>query len=377
MPRKILFILSMRGYGPYDGPYDGYPAYVKNSGLTNSAQFVIDMLSASGIPAAMAQVEDQNRIDAIVTQEKPTDVVLEAFWVDQPKIAVLTRLHPQVRWFVRSHSEIPFLATENAALARLKGYVAENIFVAANTWRTTADFRGIVQAWQPHWTAADIAARVVFLPNYYPLPAPLTRVPSVPGVLNVGCFGAIRPLKNQFYEAAAALELAKSLQKRLVFHVNSSRVEFFGGNVLGNLRQTFAATPNADLAEHPWIERSAFLDLCRRMDLGMQVSFSETFNIVTADFVTNNIPVVVSPEIGWVDRRFQAEPTNRDSIVACAKTALTWWDKTLNRRGLDHYNAVSRQAWLQAFGTAPLAGWHADHEQFRALPVITSHRGLK
>jgi hypothetical protein len=382
MSRSLLFILSLRGYG-YElyggegyGPY-GYPGWIRNSGLSNSAQFVIDMLNASGMPSELVQVNDQNGIDKVVTEKKPTDVILEAFWVDPAKVAVLTKLHPTVRWFCRGHSEIPFLGTEGGSFNRVKGYIAGNVFVASNTTRSTTDLRGVVQAWNPHWTPADIAARVLFLPNYYPLPAPLAHVPSLPGVLNVGCFGAIRPLKNQVYEAVAALELARQLGKKLVFHINGTRVEQSGTNVLNNIKATFASTPNATLVQHPWKTRTDFLDLCRRVDLGMQVSFTETFNIVTADLVTNNTPVVVSDEIDWVDRRFRADPTDRDDIIRRAKAALTWWDVTVNRRGLEHYNEVSRSAWLSAFGATPNYGWHADHNQFVAQPVITSHRNRR
>jgi len=34
------------------------------------------------------------------------------------------------------------------------------------------------------------------------------------------------------------------------------------------------------------------------MDICMQVSFSETFNIVAADCIASGVPVIVSSEIG-------------------------------------------------------------------------------
>lgn len=379
MSRSLLFVVSRRSYYGDYSTGSGYP-WSKNSGIYNSVLFVSEMLTASGIPSSIVQVQDQNAIDAAVAKARPTDVVIEAIWVMPAKLAVLAKKYPSIRWFVRNHSEVPFLANEGMAFTDLLGYLSNSaVFLASNSLRAVRDIRGTVQAWQPHWDTATIASRVVYLPNYYPLPAPLAPIPATFGVLNVGCFGAIRPLKNQVYEALAALELSRRLGKRLLFHINSTRLEGMGQNVLKNLQVIFSGTPNAQLVMHPWLDRPKFLDLCRRMDIGFQVSFTETFNIVTADLVTENTPVVVSPEIDWVDPRFQADPTNRDDMIAKARQALSWAaaGAVINRTGLTRYDAQSRQAWLREFGGVPSHGWHAEHRQFVAQPVIVSHRGHK
>ena len=68
----------------------------------------------------------------------------------------------------------------------------------------------------------------------------------------------------------------------------------------------FKNNPKHELVEYDWLTHDDFIDVVQSMDLGMQVSFTETFNIVTADFVNNNIPVVVSKEIPWVNPLFFA-----------------------------------------------------------------------
>jgi hypothetical protein len=371
--RRLLFVLCRRVYNAGYESY-GYP-WGRNSGLYNSALFVIDMLNASGISASIVEVQDQNAIDAAVAKAKPSDVVIEAIWVQPSKMAQLAKLHPRVRWWVRNHSELPFLAGEGSALATILGYMPLSaVFVASNTPRGVADLRVAVAAGEPHWTAADVAARVLYLPNYYPLPSALERVPPTHGVLNVGAFGSLRILKNQLLEAIAAIDLARQMGVQLRFHVNAARHEFLGENVLRNLRAVFAAAaPNAVLVEHPWLDRPAFLQLCARMDLGLQVSFSETFNFVAADMVTENTPVVASPEVFWLDRRFWADPNSRADIVAKSILALGYPDKMLNRSALQRFDAAARAAWLAIFGTAP-AAWVADGAQWRAQPVIVEHR---
>ena len=85
------------------------------------------------------------------------------------------------------------------------------------------------------------------------------------------------------------------------------------------------------------------------MDMGLQVSFSETFNIVTADFVNNCIPVVGSDEITWMSDRYQADPTDADDIVnhmILAKgDARSFFFKNLNINGLKKYNDESVHHW--------------------------------
>ena len=97
-------------------------------------------------------------------------------------------------------------------------------------------------------------------------------------VLNIGCFGAIRPLKNQLYQAVAAIEFANSINKKLHFHVNIARVENNGDPVLKNLRNLFINNPKHKLVEHSWLTHEDFINLVRKMDIGLQVSFTETFS---------------------------------------------------------------------------------------------------
>jgi len=45
------------------------------------------------------------------------------------------------------------------------------------------------------------------------------------------------------------------------------------------------------------MEHNDFIRVVKSMDIGMQVSLSESFNIVAADFVSNGVPLVGSPDI--------------------------------------------------------------------------------
>jgi hypothetical protein len=187
---------------------------------------------------------------------------------------------------------------------------------------------------------------LVYLPNIYPR-LQQTHVGSVESrVVHVGCFGAIRPMKNQLLQAMAAIKYAQYVGKDLRFHINNARVETQGAPVLKNLR----ALLGSRLVEHGWLDRQDFLRLIGRLDIGLQVSLTETFNIVAADMVGVGLPVVVSDEIEWVARDNQAEETSVESIVNtmvnvsrhCTKR---WSLIAMNRYNLKQFSEHSLELW--------------------------------
>ena len=83
------------------------------------------------------------------------------------------------------------------------------------------------------------------------------------------------------------------------------------------------------------------------MDVCLQVSFSETFNIVTADAVSCGVPVVVSKEISWVASKYFADPTNAADITAKIEEAIKdsrTGIHNMNQTGLNAYNKRSHIA---------------------------------
>lgn len=334
--KRVLFILKKR-----QTSHTGLNTI--SSGLLNSAHFVNDMLIKNGIESNLVEVIDNNCIDREVTKYNPTHVIIEALWVVPSKFKVLTMLHPNVEWIIRLHSDIPFLANEGIAIDWIYQYLEyENVKVSINSKRADREF-GVV-------TNKDF----LYLPNYYPVGFFNKNKPSKRDkkFLNVGCFGAVRPMKNHLLQAFAAIEFANKNNKILNFHINIGRVENNGDPVLKNLRSLFENNPEHNLIEHKWMIHSDFIEVVQRMDIGLQVSFSETFNIVTADMVNNNIPVVVSNEISWVCPLFHAKTTSTKSIVK--KMGLVYRLRNLgiqfiNKLRLSFYSTKSEKIWVSYF----------------------------
>ena len=282
----ILFILKKRLL------YSESTYSTVNSGLHNSATFVNDMLVKNHIKSHLVEVVDNNEIDKVVTKYKPKVVIIEAIWVVPEKFKVLQDLHPDVKWVVRLHSELPFLSNEGIAIEWLKDYTKyKNVFIASNSEVFIKSFQPIVKE------------HIIYMPNYYNITKSIVKPninPEFEKVLNIGLFGAIRPMKNSLTQAIGAMIYADKVGKILHLHINTERVEQKGENALKNIKALFKGTPHK-LVEHKWLKHSQFVKLVSTMDLGLQVSLSETYNIVSADFVNQLVPVVTSDEIEFVN----------------------------------------------------------------------------
>jgi hypothetical protein len=330
---RVLFIAKL------GQTYSKASEYAMSSGLFNSAKFMVDMLNSRGVDASVVHVVDNNDIDREVTQSNPDVAIIEALWVTPSKFDVLTQLHPNVQWVIRMHSEVPFLAQEGVAMSWLFDYLKKpNVFVAFNSTYALRDFMRV--------SGSD---KLLYLPNYYPGNGPEPRKYETEDLheLHVGCFGAIRPLKNQLIQAMAAVQYANLEGKHLNFHMNTSRVEG-GAEVLNNIRSLFSNSPHL-LVEHLWLPHSQFCHLLSLMDLVMCVSLSETFCIVAADAVSLRVPIVVSSEIPWASRLSQADPTSMSSILDAMYRVMSLKRTSgfLSRLGLSSYNSKSVDTWLQ------------------------------
>ncbi|HOT88813.1 MAG TPA: hypothetical protein PL028_04670 [Bacteroidales bacterium] len=332
--KRVLFICKRRP-----------SCYGESYGLLNSCRFLCNALEDLGVEAKTIEVIDNNFIDAAVTAFKPTHCFIEALWVVAEKFPILIRLHPKIKWYVRLHSNVPFIANEGISMNWIKKYF--ELQRNYSTFKICCNDKKMV---------SDIGQ--IFGEGIYPVYGPNIYRPRIPAppiaikgdknpFIDIGCFGAIRPLKNQLIQAMAAIAFADKLGKVLRFHINVARIESHGLNVYKNLKSLFEKSKH-QLMLHGWLNHPEFLDLIAFMDLGMQVSFSETFNIVTADFVYVGVPVVSSSEVIWLNENYQANPTNLNKIVERLESA--WKGRKhnkqkINLKGLEKWNNESRKEW--------------------------------
>ncbi len=323
-----------------------------SSGLSNSVSFLVDMLAGIGVAAKAVEVVDNNSIDREVSAYRATHAIVEALWVVPEKFDVLTNLHPRTQWIVRNHSEAPFLSGEGIATSWIAGYLQRGIEIMCNSTLAQAQLKAMAIDF------GSAEALVTYGPNFYPFPgraAVTPRSPVMKGEVHIGCFGAIRPLKNHLAQAIAAISFANAQGLKLRFYVNAGRIEGGASPVLRNLRDLFSASAAGRhfLVEQDWLPHQQFLaNLAATTDIAMQVSFSETFNIVSADSAAAGLPVIGSAAIPWLGAYAQASPGD----IGEMETALNAvWNVDLRQRltsqsnDLHAWSAAAQSAWLSRF----------------------------
>lgn len=344
---KVLFICKEKlTSGGCNTPPSTSPISL-STGLYNSAYHIVSLLRRLNIDVNISLVVDNNSIDREVTKYRPDVVIIEALWVVPEKFDILKKLHPNVKWVVRIHSKIPFLSLEGNAIDWMYKYLFKsNLFLGVNNFTTYNELQSILPS-----------DKIFYMPNYYEesLDNDLSGMTQLKenykrlyfNPVNIGCFGAIRPLKNHLIQAIAAIEFGDKINENVCFHVNTGRLEGYQStNILKNMRALFNANSRHNLIEHEWLSQKEFFTLLNFIDIGTQVSLSESFNLVTADLISHDVPVIVSKEISWMPDITKVD-NDVDSIVNGMLNAYYKRNKMLrySNKALATWNCDAKQHW--------------------------------
>jgi hypothetical protein len=341
--KKILFILKKRFYSNIN---------VKSYGLINSSTHIANFLDTIiDVETKVVTVVDANGINKEVQEYKPDMVIIEALWVTGEKMKELIEIkkYKHIKWVVRIHSDIGYLSAETFALKYVNDYIAldkPNLFIAPNN----EDFND--------YLSNAMRYNFTYLPNVI-----ITEHKKYDNdehnshIMNVGCFGALRLLKNPAFQALCAIKAANILGKTLHFHVTLAKIDGYDDEhqirlnpILKNLEEIFANSGHM-LVKHEWKENKEFQHLVKKMDIGMQLSFSESFNIVTADFINNNKLILVSEAIDWMPCIFKASTIDYDEVtkkvIYMYEHRYSYRLKKLMHRNLDNYNRKAKKIWFK------------------------------
>lgn len=348
---RVLFILKRRE--DFSAPLHSAHKSL-STGLYNSAKLVDQMLTDAGVDSHLEVVVDNNDIDRVIVQHRPTHAIVEALWCVPSKFSVLTKLHPTVTWIVRLHSEMPFLANEGIAMDWVADYARyPQVKIGINSPRLLREI-GVYLAAVLNLDASQVAEKLIYMPNFYEQEYVSKPFVLKDNTINISCFGAVRPMKNQLLQAVAALEFAEENDLKLRFHINGNRLEMKGEPVLHNMKAMFEHLSDRghELVQHAWAPREEFLEICASMDIGMQISFSETFNIVGADLISQGVPLVGSDEIPWAPFEWCANPVSSLSMVEKLQKTLGAPDRNVwaHQQKLTAYTNQTRDTWVKYFG---------------------------
>jgi len=286
------------------------------------------------------QVVDANGIDKEVHDFNPDIVIIEALWVTAPKLTEIMSLawYRHIKWVVRIHSDIGFLSTEGWGVKLINDYLdinRNNFLIAFNNHKFVKALSDVMET------------EFTYLPNVMTICEPEDNDSEEKPYIKIGCFGALRLLKNQCFQAMCAIMAANKLRKKLCFHITPS-LAVQDDSVLKNLRELFKNNEH-ELMVHNWMPNHLFQNLVRKMDLGLQLSYTESFNIVTADFINNNKLIIVSDAIDWMPPSLRVSNTDYDEvvdkIVHVYKHRNNNLTKGLQRRHLREYNEGAEKTW--------------------------------
>lgn len=334
---KFLFILKDRVYNK---------EYATSYGLLNSANQVSEFLNTQGHHSEVVSVFDGNAIDKEVHRFKPDVVVIEALWVPTLKLKELIELkkYRNITWIVRIHSDIGFLSAETQALKYTNEYLKlkkPNLIVAPNNYDL---FHNLLPIYNDH--------ALTYLPNIITVNDEITyEHKPEKNHIDVGCFGALRILKNQVYQAVCAINMADKLNKRLHFHINFDVAKSSESSVYKNLVELFDATHGRHkLIVHNWLNKEDFAELIQKLDLGMQISYTESFNIVTADFINNGTLIAISKAIAWPPDYNKTSTINYKKTIRRLTILYRFRNskilKWINKLYLKIYNKKAKKTWL-------------------------------
>ena len=198
------------------------------------------------------------------------------------------------------------------------------------------------------WIRAAYRAPCVYLANLYylePERRPYLRAPFSGGTLRVGAFGATRPLKNFMSAAGAAIDIATQLKADLELWLSAGRMEG-GSGILDAVRAMTAGLPYVKLVQSGWQSWPAFRTTVRHMHLLMQPSYTESFNMVTADGVAEGVPSVVSSAIDWAPERWKASVDDVRDIARVGRYLLADAHAPADGlRALAQHNRDGLDAW--------------------------------
>jgi hypothetical protein len=311
----------------------------------NCAKYLIERgIEAFVLPAQFeADIEKFLKLNPHVTH-----LVVAALWIRTETFQRWSTVFPRVKFATICHSNQGFLQHEPAAITLLRQGVAleelsTNFHVAANSERFCEYFEN------------TYGSACTYLPNLYflnHLHHASHHKPWSGGTLRIGIFGAMRALKNFNTAAGASMNIARQLKTHTEIWVNVARRDSSDADVvLNSVRNASRGVPLVKLVEYPWAPWPEFRKTIGSMHLLMQPSYSETFNNVTADGVSEGVPSVVSNAITWAPSHWKA---NVDDVLDVARVGVSLiHDHNAAKDGikaLKAHNEESFRAWRKFLG---------------------------
>jgi hypothetical protein len=275
---------------------------ISHIGLGVAAINTAKVLRREGINTEVWPILSPADLDAKLAVAPVDHVIISAPWIPTADLQELCIRYPNTRFAVNCHSNVGFLQADRNGVKLLRE--AMDLEVGNSNFHLAGNSRRFC-----NWSREAFGAPCAFLPNLYFLEQEQTWAPRVftGGTLRIGVFGATRPLKNLMSAAGAALEISRDLRAPLELWMSAGRVEGGGETVMAAVKEMLLNLPNVALMLNGWQSWPKFRKVVSHMHLLLQPSYTESFNMVTADGIAEGVPSVVSRAIDWAPEHWKAD----------------------------------------------------------------------
>ena len=322
--------------------YKNFAAHqnISHIGLGVSALNTCKVLRRGGIIADVWPVVNAKDLgDSIAARSRHSRGHLRALDSLRGHSSFVTALTPSTRFAVNCHSNVGFLQADSNGVRLVRE--AMEVEAASHNFHLAGNSSKFCK-----WIRSAYTRPCTYLPNLYYLETDCLpwRPLYAGGTLRIGAFGATRPLKNFMSAAGAALEITHRYKANLELWLSAGRTEGGGDTILRSARAMLDGLPNVKLVENGWQSWPKFRQSVAHMHLLLQPSYTESFNMVTADGVAEGVPSVVSHAIDWAPEHWKAMMDDVLDIARVGRYLLT--DPYAPQEGIEALK-VSQCRWLE------------------------------
>jgi hypothetical protein len=290
---------------------------ISHIGLGVSAINTAKSLRRAGVPAEVWPITGVRDVRDRTARGDTTHIVVSAPWIPTADLQQLTIDYPEIQFAVNCHSNVGFLQADPNGV-RLFGEDME-IERGSYNFRVAGNSRKFAE-----WAQATFGVPCAYLPNLYYLDGhvPAHRPVFSCGTLRIGAFGATRVLKNLMSAAGAALAIARGFDADLELWINSGREEG-GAGTIRSIKEMFGVARHAQVVEAGWQSWHNHRKTVNQMDLLISCSYTESFNMVTADGVAEGVASVVSDAVDWTPLHWRAKVDDVLDIARVGRCLLS------------------------------------------------------
>ena len=326
-------------------------AQISHIGLGVAALNTAKVLKRHGLAVNVRAINSASDLDKYLASNPGiTHVVLSAAWIPVLELGNIVIRYPGVEFAANIHSNVGFLQADANGVDLLRHYVhlareLLNFQVGGNSLKFV------------EWMSEAYTVAGVYLANLYDLDSTVTQNKPLynGGTLRFGAFGATRPLKNFMTAAGAAISIAKELRVPVEFWMSGLRVEG-GGGINKAIEALLLHQPSVTLKIVNWCAWPEFLDFIETLHLMFQVSYTESFNMVTADGIARGVPSVVSEAIDWVPSRWIAHMDDPLDVARAGRNLITDPHAVVDGvQALERHNERGFHSWQDFLSVTPIA----------------------